>query len=51
MFESLTNLLTDVVKITTAPIELVAASARVITKPVADVAKNAVEAVKEEFED
>lgn len=51
MFKSLLNLTKDVVEVVTAPIEIAADLARVVTKPIADTAKDCVDAVKEEVED
>lgn len=46
MFKSWMNLATDVVKIAAAPVEIAADAARIITKPVADVAKDVVKEIK-----
>ena len=46
MFKSLLNLTGDLVKIATAPVEVAADLARVVTKPVADVAEDVVDEVK-----
>ena len=51
MFKSLINLAGDVVKIVTAPVEVVADVARVVTKPLADVAETVVDEVKEVTDD
>jgi len=46
MFGSLFDLAEDVCDIVSAPVEIVAETARVVTKPIADVAKEVVEEVK-----
>jgi len=47
MFKSLTGLVTDVVKVVAAPVEIAVDATRVVTKPVADLAEEAVAEVKE----
>ena len=47
MFKSLLKLTEDVVDIVTAPIEVVIDTTRLVTKPIADASKEAVEAIKE----
>ena len=51
MFKSLIELTTDVVKVASAPVEIVADVARVVTKPVADIAGDVVKEVKEATKD
>lgn len=46
MFGSLFGLVEDTVKIATAPIEIAVEVTRVVTKPLADVAEEIVEGVK-----
>jgi len=47
MFDSLLKLTGDVVKIAVAPVEIAVDTARVVTKPVADVAEEIVKGVKD----
>jgi hypothetical protein len=51
MFGSLLGVVTDVVKIAAAPVSIALDVTRVVTKPVADVAQDAADAVHEEVED
>ena len=47
MFKSLGGLVSDTIKIAESLVEVPAESARVVTKPVADAAEEATEAVRE----
>ncbi len=47
MFKSLLGVVTDVAKVAAAPVEIAADVTRAITKPVADLAEEAVKEVKE----
>jgi len=49
MFGSIFGLITDVVKVAVAPVEIMVDTVRVVTKPAADVAQDAVKAVKDEL--
>lgn len=51
MFGSLTRLVGDVVQIAAAPVEIVAETARLVTKPVAEVATEMSKGLKELNED
>jgi hypothetical protein len=47
MLKSLFGLAEDVVKVVAAPVEIAVDAARIVTKPVADVAEEVVKEVKE----
>lgn len=51
MFKSLVGLVTDVAKITVAPIEVAVDLTRVVTKPLADAAEEIASEVKETTQD
>ena len=51
MFGSLLGIATDLVKVAVAPVEIAADVARVVTKPAADLAQEAVKEVKEATRD
>lgn len=51
MFKSIFGLVSDVATIVTAPVEMAVDATRIITKPLAEVAEEAVEAVKEELDE
>ena len=51
MFGSLIGIVTDVVKVVAAPIEIAVDVTRVVTKPIADLAEEAVSEVKEATRD
>jgi len=51
MFDSLIKLGKDVVDVVAAPVEIAIDSARIVTKPVADLANEAVDVVKEASEE
>lgn len=51
MFNSLFNLAGDALKIVAAPVEIAADLARVVTKPVADIADDVVDSVKDLTDD
>ena len=50
MFKSLFSLAEDIVDIAVAPVEIAVDLTRAVTKPVAEAAQEAVDAVKEEVE-
>jgi hypothetical protein len=47
MFKSLLGVVTDVAKVAVAPVEIAADVTRAVTKPVAEIAEEAVKEVKE----
>ncbi len=51
MFKSLFGVVGDVVKIAVAPVEIAAGLTRVVTKPVADLAEDAVDGVRDAIDD
>lgn len=51
MFKSILGLGKDIIDIATAPIEIAVDATRVVTKPLADCAKETVKAVKEGVDD
>lgn len=51
MFGSLLGVVTDVVKIAAAPVEIAADLTRAVTKPIADAATETVKVVKSETKD
>jgi len=51
MFKSLFGVVTDVVKIAVAPIEIAADATRAVTKPIADVVEETVKDIKDELTD
>ena len=51
MFGSLTRLVTDVVKVAVAPVEMAIDVTRVVTKPMADLAEEATAEVKDAVRD
>ena len=51
MFKALFGLVDDVASIVTAPVEIAADLTRVVTKPIADLSKEAAEAIKEGVKD
>lgn len=51
MLKSLFGLVEDTVKIASAPVEIALDTTRVVTKPIADLAQEAVEEVKEATKD
>lgn len=50
-FDDITGLVGDVVKVAIAPVEVVASVARAVTKPVAELAEDVVETVRDELRD
>lgn len=51
MFKSLAGLVTDAVKVAAAPVEIAAGAARVVTKPLAEVAEEIAEDVRNATDD
>lgn len=50
-FDDITGLVGDVAKVALAPVEVVATVARSVTKPLAELAQDVVETVREEIQD